>query len=676
MVIKQIKRKKGSRKSIHLHVINMIEYVNGNDEPGNDEKVTLRGSINVESTELEDVIAEFYAVASMTVNSENPLQHWVASIQAGEEFTQETAEEVVRTFLRFEGWEGCQTFWAVHGNTDHWHLHIIVNRMDPMMGKCRSKDFSHEKAHKAAADLCARLGFRPEPRARYVADENGIKRAIHLDAPAQIPDGARASEIHSGVKSAFRVAAEIAVPILTSAKGWDELHDRLAAAGFQYVRKGGGAVLRAHIGEDVTEVKPSSLNKALSLKKMEKKLGAYAEPGEGIRVKPRKPEPVDGVPAELLKRYKEELRHGEAEAAKAHTAEDAVPVLKESKSWTEVHEKLAAIGAEYRKKGGGAVLVVGGTEVKPSSLGKNYSMAKMEKRLGPFEEKAESVVVAEREPAAEVGEVMEWKKKALGQADALDVDGPVGEAIRLAIDGLAEERLKDARRKKALRSGRRAIDFDQWLRAKSPRAEEIIEAMRGSRAVEVDPCVPEEEVRARVREFETLDREMGAERYALALGDAAAGIFTAERVIELMPRIMRLEEDRGEMMLVTRVARPELVTRASADDMRIFRHGAARWEAAQMARDMDAYRALRVRAMRAGVADADREIAEWLLAAGHSPEGIERIFKAAGRPSPDVRKPAKQDASVWRLLRAARAWLYRDKYVEVNTEEQTLKLGG
>ncbi|GHU95945.1 hypothetical protein AGMMS49974_08620 [Deltaproteobacteria bacterium] len=59
-------------------------------------------------------------------------------------------------------------------------------------------------------------------------------------------------------------------------------------------------------------------------------------------------------------------------------------IIKNAKSWTELHTKLAAIGLRFEKPGSGAIVFVGDIAVKASSVDRAFSMKNLCKRLGDF----------------------------------------------------------------------------------------------------------------------------------------------------------------------------------------------------------------------------------------------------------------------------------------------------
>jgi hypothetical protein len=65
--------------------------------------------------------------------------------------------------------------------------------------------------------------------------------------------------------------------------------------------------------------------------------------------------------------------------------EEAAPIVRQARSWRELHAGLAAQGMRYEKKGSGALLWIGEQPVKASAVGRDCSMAALRKRLGEFE---------------------------------------------------------------------------------------------------------------------------------------------------------------------------------------------------------------------------------------------------------------------------------------------------
>jgi hypothetical protein len=78
-----------------------------------------------------------------------------------------------------------------------------------------------------------------------------------------------------------------------------------------------------------------------------------------------------------------EVRTG-MKSATAKAVERAAPAIAAAATWEELHRDLEALGMTYALKGGGAVVVVDGVEVKASSVAREASLLRLEKRLGVF----------------------------------------------------------------------------------------------------------------------------------------------------------------------------------------------------------------------------------------------------------------------------------------------------
>jgi hypothetical protein len=86
-------------------------------------------------------------------------------------------------------------------------------------------------------------------------------------------------------------------------------------------------------------------------------------------------------------------------------------IIKNAKSWAELHEGLQKAGLRFGKKGSGAVVFVGDTVVKASAIDRNFGLSKLCKRLGEFEpgNYAPEMKTPEPEPVSSIG-LEEWRE--------------------------------------------------------------------------------------------------------------------------------------------------------------------------------------------------------------------------------------------------------------------------
>ena len=86
-------------------------------------------------------------------------------------------------------------------------------------------------------------------------------------------------------------------------------------------------------------------------------------------------------------------------------------VIKNAKTWKELHEGLAKAGLSFEKKGSGAVVFVGDTAVKASSVDRNFGLSKLCKRLGDYEpgNYEPEMKTPEPEPVSDIA-LEEWRE--------------------------------------------------------------------------------------------------------------------------------------------------------------------------------------------------------------------------------------------------------------------------
>lgn len=97
-----------------------------------------------------------------------------------------------------------------------------------------------------------------------------------------------------------------------------------------------------------------------------------------------------------------EIETGEKSAERI-AIEQAAPIILQAKSWAELHASLEKKGFRFERKGSGAVVFVGDTAVKASSIHRSASLGRLQKRLGPFEDRnSEGVTYYEHTPTPEL----------------------------------------------------------------------------------------------------------------------------------------------------------------------------------------------------------------------------------------------------------------------------------
>jgi hypothetical protein len=99
------------------------------DEPNPDRVLwTSTRELALEEPEAAAVVMRATAAQGHT---EKPLQHLSISLAPGEHLTREQWEQVIDTTMRDLGLEGHQALIVAHQDTNHEHIHLMVNRVHP-----------------------------------------------------------------------------------------------------------------------------------------------------------------------------------------------------------------------------------------------------------------------------------------------------------------------------------------------------------------------------------------------------------------------------------------------------------------------------------------------------------------------------------------------------------------
>lgn len=308
MIVKKVKNEKCDKPKA-WQIGDLVDYIRHPHNRNPQEKIAYAGGRNFISSTHNGQKLEMITLARESAHSKMPVTHWIFSWQEGEQPTREQVEELVDVFLERMELAGHQAVYGLHHDTDNYHLHIAVNRMNPETGKVVQphKGFDKREAHKILALIEHKQGWKSEKNALYAVLENGElakrRKGQEVVKPKQ---EALAFEHARGEKSAQRIAQERGHGIIENAKSWGELHQKLAAIGLRFEKKGSGAII--FVGD--IAVKASSVDRAFSMGKLCQKLGEFV-PGDYLD-EPEKlpPEPVSSVNLEEWKEYQAEIARG------------------------------------------------------------------------------------------------------------------------------------------------------------------------------------------------------------------------------------------------------------------------------------------------------------------------------------------------------------------------------
>ena len=281
------------------HIEGLANYIVSPEKENGTEKCVYSGSRGFLTDEFPSRKAEMIALAEEALRSRDPVEHYVLSWREGERPTPAHIEKTVDLLLDEFGMKDHQCLYGLHQDTDNFHLHIMLNRTDPLSGRAAriNKGFDIEALHRAVARIEHDQGWSREEHGRYQVSDEGVVRSESPEKETvRTPSRIREAERRTGEKSALSVARERVPSIAREATGWQDFHWKLAGQGMEYRLRGAGAVLL--VGE--TPVKPSDVDRKLGLKSLEKRWGAFEPPGPAIEKKAAPaPEPVHETAKDL-----------------------------------------------------------------------------------------------------------------------------------------------------------------------------------------------------------------------------------------------------------------------------------------------------------------------------------------------------------------------------------------
>jgi Relaxase/Mobilisation nuclease domain len=274
-----VKKVPGSRaagaKPVAANVRDLADYIAGPNVGGDGEKVQHRGALNFLNVDHEGQVQEMIDLAEIARRDAKPVQHWILSWREGEQPTAAQPDQAAKMFLAEMDLSDHQAIYALHSDTDNWHLHLAVNRVHQETERVVTvnKGYDLNVAHRAITRIELQQGWQPEGRALYAPGEYGELMLVRGTGPSARQPSARALSFEErvGACSAERITSEDAVPVIRQARSWSEVHEGLAELGMRFEKKGSGAVL--WVGDQ--PVKASAAGRDCSMAALQKRLGAF-----------------------------------------------------------------------------------------------------------------------------------------------------------------------------------------------------------------------------------------------------------------------------------------------------------------------------------------------------------------------------------------------------------------
>lgn len=240
------------------------------DESLND-RVKYMSITNCANNDYDGALMEIVATQALrpTIKTERKSYHLVVSFREGESVPdKKTMDKIEHELLKAVGLEKNQRISAFHIDTEHPHLHVAVNRLDPEGMKLSRQGNDYFKLMSSARQLEKEFGLETPESAKV----HGERKKPAADDP-KLPEAAKTLELMGKVESFAGWAQQslgdaVAEIMRRPDAGANELQSLFDQHGVHLEPKGAGMVLVSNDGK--YRAKASAVSRSLSKAKLEK----------------------------------------------------------------------------------------------------------------------------------------------------------------------------------------------------------------------------------------------------------------------------------------------------------------------------------------------------------------------------------------------------------------------
>lgn len=239
------------------------------------DKVELVYFENCEFQTEEDNLKLIDATQKNTTSKADPTLHLVVSFQEDEKPSSQQLKDITHELLKSINIEHHQRLCVTHDNTNNYHLHLAINRIDPDTQKRARLPFSKMKLQKKAAEIEEKY---------FLKRDNHIPNWILAEQDRKTNVGGSRSTVakdiqaHTGITNLTEWIQENALDEIKSVLGeksstLKELHEVLAKYNLEIKERGNGLIVK-----DKTRnlfCKASDIDRNLSKSKLENLYGSF-----------------------------------------------------------------------------------------------------------------------------------------------------------------------------------------------------------------------------------------------------------------------------------------------------------------------------------------------------------------------------------------------------------------
>lgn len=273
MIVKEVvdKKHQGQSSKNKKSAKKLINYMLDTEHDG--EKVDYFQVTNCLSDDVDLAMMEIsISQENNTRTTLDKTMHLVISFSVGEIPSREQLNDIEQTIADAAGLGTHQRISVAHTNTENYHLHLSINKIDPETGNIVNPRYYLRDIAKARGSLEIKHGLQ------RLAGEKENQNPSH------------SMEYHAGEQSLETWCREhIKTPLedaISSVGDWQDIHAVFQDAGLSLRKAGRGLVVQdksSHVS-----VKASAVSRQLSLTRLEKNLGAF-RPGREPKTPVKEP---------------------------------------------------------------------------------------------------------------------------------------------------------------------------------------------------------------------------------------------------------------------------------------------------------------------------------------------------------------------------------------------------
>lgn len=225
----------------------------------------------------EGCMAEDYLIGMIEVEATQALNtrskkektyHLMVSFRPEDEakLSPEIFKEIEKELAEALGFQDHQRHCGVHKNTDNLHMHIAFNMINPRTFNRHAPFYDHQKLHRACRKLEKKYGLKADKG----MDENSPDKTPKTNIKAQ------AYEAHHGQESFHSYVTghkEKIIEAAQKAETWKDFHESVLKMGLEIRPQNNGLAFHDRFGKH--KIKASDIDRSLSKKRLEEKLGSF-----------------------------------------------------------------------------------------------------------------------------------------------------------------------------------------------------------------------------------------------------------------------------------------------------------------------------------------------------------------------------------------------------------------